>query len=380
MEETTSRGANLFRVFGVQVAIDYSWLIIFALVLWSLSAGYFPGEYPGYGWWNYGLAGLGATLLFFASVLVHELSHALVANRLGEDVRRITLFIFGGMAHLSGEPRGPGAEVKIAAAGPLTSIGLGALFYAVSLGLARGGVEPLWTAVFRYLGFVNLALAVFNLLPGFPLDGGRLLRAYFWQRSGDLRSATRRAADWGGGIAVGLMALGALQIFGGALVGGLWLIFIGMFLRGAARASYYGVVVEHALGQTRVRDLMVREPVVVGPDTSVADAVEDSFLRHGYGGFPVGSDGRIEGLLSLPMVQRCAREERGARRVREIMRPLDDGLTISPDASVAQALQQMVAHDAGRLVVLENGQLRGLITRTGIMRFVDMKTQLESGA
>jgi Zn-dependent protease/CBS domain-containing protein len=379
MTETTPRGANLFRVMGVQVAIDYSWLIIFALVLWSLTAGYFPREHPGYGWWGYGLAGLTATLLFFASVLVHELSHAVVANRLGEDVRRITLFVFGGMAHLSGEPRGPAVELKIAAAGPLTSVGLGALFWAASLGLARAGVEPLWTAVFRYLGFVNLALAIFNLLPGFPLDGGRMLRAYFWRRWGDLRRATRRAADWGGGIAVGLMGLGALQIFGGALVGGLWLIFIGMFLRGAARASYYGVVVEHALAQTRVGDVMVREPVVVRPDASVAEAVEDYFLRHGYGGFPVGSDGRIEGVLSLPMVRRCAPEERGTRRVREIMRPLDDGLIIGSGATVAQAVQQMVARDAGRLVVLDDGRLQGLITRTAITRFVELKTQLDGG-
>jgi Zn-dependent protease len=379
MRETTRREVNLFRIFGVQVAIDYSWLIIFALVLWSLSAGYFPGQYPGYGAAAYLTAGLVATLLFFASVLVHELSHALVGNRLGENVRRITLFIFGGMAHLSGEPRNAGAELRIAAAGPLTSIGLGALFYVFSRGLAYAGIDPLWTAVFRYLGFVNLALAVFNLLPGFPLDGGRLLRAYFWRRTGDLRAATQRAAGWGGSIAIGLMALGALQIFSGALVGGLWLIFIGMFLRGAAWASYQGLVVDHALGQTRVRDLMVREPVTVSPDTSVEDAVEDYFLRLGYGGFPVGSGGQIEGLITLPMVQRCPRAERGTRTVREIMRPLDGALTIAPDARVAQALQQMVAADAGRLIVVENGGLAGLITRTGIVRFVEMKTQLDAG-
>ena len=379
MPKTAHREANLLRVFGIQVAIDYSWLVIFTLVLWSLSAGYFPGEYPGYGWVSYVAAGLVATLLFFASVLVHELSHALVANRSGDNVRRITLFIFGGMAHLSGEPRDAGTEFRIAAAGPLTSIGLGVLFYGLSRMLASTGVEALWTAVFRYLGFVNLALAVFNLLPGFPLDGGRLLRAYFWRRTGDLRVATQRAAGWGSSIAIGLMALGALQIFGGALVGGLWLIFIGMFLRGAARASYQGLVVDHALGQTRVRDLMVREPLVMSPDTRVEDAVEDYFLRHGYGGFPVGSGGQIEGLISLPMVQRCPRAERGTRTVREIMRPLDAALTISPDARVAQALEQMVAADAGRLIVLENGRLTGLITRTGIVRFVQMKTQLDDG-
>lgn len=376
--ETRQRGIDLFRVFGIQIAVDYSWFIIFLLVLWSLSAGYFPYAHPGYAWTSYAAAGLVATLCFFASVLIHELSHALVANRLSEHVRRITLFIFGGMAHLSGEPRSPGAEFKIAAVGPLTSLALGLGFWLVSVALAAIGTEALWTAVFRYLGFINVALAIFNLLPGFPLDGGRLLRAIFWHRSGDLRAATRRAADWGGGIAIGIMVLGALQIFGGALIGGLWLIFIGMFLRGAARASYYGVVVDRALGRSRVRDLMVPDPVVVSADTPVQDTVEEYFLRFGYGGFPVASNGRIEGLISLPLVQRCPPEERAVRRVREIMRPLDDRLTIAAEAPVSEALEKMVNGDVGRLVVLERGRPGGLITRTGILRFVQMKTELDS--
>ncbi len=201
---------------------------------------------------------------------------------------------------------------------------------------------------------------------------------FFWRRTGDLRAATRRAADWGGGIAIGLILLGAVQIFAGALVGGLWLIFIGMFLRGAARASYYGVVVDHALGRTRVRDLMVPEPVMVSPDTTVSEAVEEYFLRHGYGGFPVGAPGKLEGLLSLSMVQRCPPEQRSDRRVREIMRPIDDQLTISAEASVSDALHKMVAADVARLLVTENGRLQGLITRSGILRFVQMKTQLEA--
>lgn len=377
MEAIGQRGVNLFRVAGVQVALDYSWIAIFLLVFWSLSAGYLPGEYPGYGWPSYVATGLIATLLFFTSVLLHELSHAVVANRLGQEVRRITLFIFGGMAHLSGEPRNPQAEFKIAVVGPLTSAGLAALFYIISYPLERAAVEPLWTAIFRYLGFVNVALAIFNLLPGFPLDGGRLLRAFFWHRTGDLRSATRRAADWGSGIAIGLMVLGGVQIFSGALVGGLWLIFIGMFLRGAARASYYGVVVDQALGRSHVRDLMVRDPVVMSGDTTVNEAVEDYFLRHGYGGFPVDSAGRIEGLISLSMVQRCPREERGSRTVREIMRPVEPALTIAPEATVVEALNRMATEDVGRLIVSENGRLHGLITRSAIIRFMQMKAALE---
>jgi Zn-dependent protease/predicted transcriptional regulator len=380
MNQSKQRSVDIVRIFGIQVAIDYSWIVIFVLVLWSLSAGYFPYQYPGHSWLAYLSVGIVATLLFFVSVLIHELAHAVVANRLGQEVRRITLFIFGGMAHLSGEPKTPGAEFKIAAVGPLTSLLLGVAFWAVSGALRFWGMEALWTSVFRYLAFINVALAVFNLLPGFPLDGGRLLRAYFWHRTGSLRASSSRAADWGSGIAIGLMILGGLEIFAGALVGGLWLILIGMFLRGAARTSYYGVVVEQALGRKHVGDLMVRDPVVVSPDISVADAVEEYFLRYGYGGFPVGTTGAPEGLLSLSLVQKCAREERAQQRVRDIMLRDLATLSISPDASVSEALQKMTEMDIGRLLVIRDGQLEGLITRTGIARFLQRQMQLEEAS
>lgn len=376
MADNRPHEADVFRVRGVDVGIDYSWLIIFALVLWSLAAGYFPGEYPGYGKVAYALAGLAASLLFFASVLVHELSHAWMANHLGVRVQRITLFMFGGVSHLSGEPHGPGAELRIAAIGPLTSIALGIVFYALAWILTAVGLVPLGTAVLRYLSFVNLALAVFNLLPGFPLDGGRLLRAWLWHRSGNLQLATRRAADWGVSVAVGIMGLGALQIFSGALLSGLWLIFVGLFLRGAARASYYGMTMDRALSGTRVRDMMVRTPVMISPETMISVAVDDYFLRYGYGGFPVGTTAGVEGIVSLPMVKHCSREERATRRIRDIMRPLDDGLSIAPDATVKEALQQMAARNASRLIVSEHGHAQGLITRSGIMRLIEMKTEL----
>jgi CBS domain-containing protein len=284
------------------------------------------------------------------------------------------------MAHLSGEPKSPSAEFKIAAVGPLTSFALGGGFWLIARAATAAGVDPLWTAVFRYLSFINVALAIFNLLPGFPLDGGRLLRAYFWSRSGSLREATARAANWGGGIAIGLMVLGAMQIFAGALVGGLWLILIAVFLRGAAQANYYGVVVEQALGRTPVADVMVREPVCVGPDVTVQDAIEEYFLRYGYSGFPVASGEGVVGVVSLSMMRTCPREERATRRVGEIMRPLDDAIRIAPRASVAEALRRMVDADTGRLVVIENGHMLGLITRTGVTRYVRAKTELEQEA
>jgi len=373
----STRSINLFKVAGIQIAVDYSWLIIFTLVLWSLAAGYFPHEYPGFARIQYWGIGAIATLLFFASVLIHELAHSLVANRVGQNVRRITLFLFGGMAHLSREPSNAVAELKIASVGPLTSLALGGGFWLLRVGAEHLTAGPLWVAMFKYLSFINVALAVFNLLPGFPLDGGRILRGLLWYRSGNLRSATARAADWGAGIALGLMGLGLLQIFGGALVGGLWLIFIGMFLRGAARSSYHGVVVEHVLGTAKVRDLMVADPSVIADDLTVHDAIEEHFLHHGFGGFPVARDGQIEGLVTLAQIKHCPPEERARRTVREIMRAADAAVTISITASVSDALRKMIESDSGRLLVTDGGRIVGLITRTGITRFIQLKTELE---
>jgi Zn-dependent protease/predicted transcriptional regulator len=371
-----SRGIDLVRIAGIQIAIDFSWVIIFLLVLFSLSAGYFPTAYPGHPSGAYWAIGSAATLLFFASVVIHELAHAVVANRLGQPVRRITLFVFGGMAHLSREPRDPRTEMMIAGVGPLTSLLLAGVFSVFAVGSENAGFGPLWVAMFSYLGFINLALAVFNLLPGFPLDGGRLLRGFLWLRWGDLRRATARAADWGSGIAFGLMALGMLEIFGGALVGGLWLIFIGMFLRGAARASYRGVLVEEALSGTRVRDVMIDHPVVVPGEATVSEAVEDAFLRHGFGGFPVGRDHDIEGLVSLRQVRALAPEDRRRRTVREVMQPAEPGIRVSASAPIADALKRMVDSDNGRLLVTDGSKIVGLVTRTGITRFIQMRAEL----
>jgi Zn-dependent protease/CBS domain-containing protein len=375
------RSIDLVRIAGIQIAIDYSWLLIFTLVLVSLSAGYFPYRLPGQPVLHYWLVGLAGTLLFFASIVVHELSHSLVANRLGQQVKRISLFVFGGMAHLSGEPRSAKAELLIAGVGPLTSFGLALLFWLVMGVLAQVGAPELWTAGFGYLAIVNAALAVFNLLPGFPLDGGRILRAFLWMRTGDVHLATRRAADWGGGIAIGIMILGALQIFAGALIAGLWLILIGLFLRGAARASYYGMVVEQALGGARVRDLMIPESLRAVPgDLSLSRAIEDYFLRDGFGGFPVTENGRIVGLLSLGDVKRCAAEARAARRVRDCMRRTAPDIEIEADAPASDALRKMAEADSGRLLVSDRGRVIGMITHSGLTRFVQVKTELAPGS
>jgi Zn-dependent protease/predicted transcriptional regulator len=378
MASNKTKSIQLFRVAGVQVEVDYSWLVIFLLVLWSLSAGYFPQEYPGQPTLDYWIVGLVATLFFFGSVLLHELSHAAVANGLGEKVDRITLFIFGGIARLSGEPKSADSELKIAGVGPLTSLAIAFTFWLISK--AIGQAASLWTGVFRYLAFINLALALFNLLPGFPLDGGRLLRAALWKRWGDLPRATARAAQWGSRIGWGLIVLGALEIFGGALIGGIWLIFIGLFLRGAAASGYQGTVVEQALEHVRVADIMTRDPVTLTPEMSVAEAVEQYFLRYGYGGFPVVSDGRVVGVLSLSHVRHCQPEERAHKKVRDIMLALGPRLEVAPQATALEAMHKMNEGNSGRLVVLDGGKMAGFITRTGVARIIQMKQQLGTSA
>lgn len=376
MEAKRPHEIDLFKVTGVQIAIDYSWLIIFALVLWSLSAGYFPALHPDYTRIEYWIVGLVATLLFFASIVTHELSHAIIANRLGQPVERISLFIFGGMAHLGHEPTSARDELKIAAAGPITSFVLGTFFLAIPRVFGLNESLSMWASVFNYLGFINFALGLFNLLPGFPLDGGRILRAVLWQRSGDFRQATARASEWGKGIAYGLIFLGALEIFEGALVGGIWLIFIALFLKGAASSSYQSLVIEQVLGSLQVNDLMVRAPITIDADTTVANAIGDHFMRHGHGGYPVIRDGRVVGLISLSQIRECAAEERASKRISEIMRSLDPAIVIAPAAPVSNALRQMAGIDSGRLLVMEQERLIGLITRSAIAHFIMLRSQL----
>ncbi|MEN8160354.1 MAG: site-2 protease family protein, partial [Myxococcota bacterium] len=277
-------GFPLFRVAGIQIRVDPSWFLIFLLIWWSLGAGYFPRTQPEAGALQSWAAGLLAALLFFVSLLIHELSHSLVARRAGQEVRTITLFLFGGAAEMTSEPEDPATEFRIAAVGPLASFVLAALFALTARSLPDATPELL-VGVVRYLGWVNLALGVFNLLPGFPLDGGRMLRAVLWWRTGSLRRASRVATEAGKGLGLGLAILGGLQIFAGALVGGIWLVLIGLFARGLAESSYQSLILRQLLGQVAVEDVMVRDPVCVPPDLTLARLVDEYVLGHGFRGF-----------------------------------------------------------------------------------------------
>ncbi len=374
-DEGTRGRIRLFQIQGIKVTLDYSWLVIFALVIWSLSSGYFPRVYPDASLQIYWLAGFVATILFFASILFHELSHSLTAVRAGIEIPEVTLFIFGGVAHLSEDPQEAKTELKIALAGPLASVFLAIMFGLIHR-LLSGLAPPLVSAVFEYLAWINIALAVFNLVPGYPLDGGRVLRGILWWRGWSLTRATKIASDMGKGFAWALMILGGLQIFSGALIGGLWLIFIGMFLRGIAASGYREVLMKHSLEGATVRDIMEHDVVSVPPDLSVEEAIHSYFLRHGYGGFPVVRNESPIGLLCLAQVKDTTPEDRETKTAQDIMMPLDESLQIAPDASLADAFGRMSQSGTGRLLVMKGGEFMGMITKNGLLRFLEFKQVL----
>jgi len=371
------RGIHLFTIAGIRILIDYSWFIIFFLVAVSLSVGYLPQEYPGQPLRSYWIAGLVATFAFFFSILFHELSHSLVAMRHGIAIPSITLFLFGGVSRLSEEPKDPKTELVIAIVGPLSSFLL-ALGFWIATGRLAGRVSPLVTGVLDYLAFINLALGVFNLVPGFPLDGGRVMRAIWWWRTGSLDRATRLASDMGKGFALALIFLGALVVFRGALVGGIWLIFIGMFLRGSAEQGYQQMVLMRSLDNVTVGDVMVDRPVTVSPGLSLEGLVNDYFLRYGYRGFPVVDDGRAVGVVSVASLAGVPAAERATKTVADVLHPLDPSRTIARDAPLLEALEKMAAPNVGRLLVVEDGRLEGLVTKTGLVRLLEMQKILGS--
>lgn len=372
-------GIPLFKIRGIQIRVDYSWFFIFLLVLWSLSMGYFPQMAPQQSVAAYWLAGFIATLLFFICLLTHELAHSLVAIRLGTHIPAITLFIFGGMAHLSEDPRDPKTELKIAAMGPFTSLLLAGIFWGLGV-IFQSQLTDLSRHILGYLAWINLALAVFNLIPGFPLDGGRMFRAWWWWRTGSIQQATKIASNIGKGFAVCLIIVGALEIFSGFLLGGIWLIFIGMFLRGLAQAGYQQLLLKRSLAAARVKEMMIEDIVTIPSESRLKDAIQNFFLRYGYRGFPVIRNGSPVGLISLRQIVGIPETERERKTVDEVMIPAATSNQIAPDTTLEEALQKMTQENLGRLLVMDDGKkMAGMITRTGLLRYLEFKRELDTG-
>lgn len=367
----TSGVARLGRVWGIPVQIHISWLVIFGLMAWSLSVGYFPRVLPDLPLLTHWVTGFVAALLLFVSVFFHELSHAMVAHRHGLHVSAITLHIFGGVSELEEEPTSPGQEFTMAIVGPLTSFAIAAV---AALGARLAEPVPVLAAVLMYLALVNTVVGAFNLVPGFPLDGGRVLRAALWRVRGDLGWATQMAGRAGAAVALVLIGVGILRSFTGDFLGGLWLVLIGLFLRQSAQTSEQESQVRRALEGLTVRDVMTREVVKLEPDLSVARAVDEFFWRHHVSSFPVVADGRPAGILSIPQLGEIPRERWGTTTVREAMQRIADPLIAAPADGLWEAFQKLTRNGLGRLMVVEEGRLVGYLSAKDVMHVLAVST------
>ncbi|MGH2428833.1 MAG: site-2 protease family protein [Candidatus Limnocylindria bacterium] len=370
-------GWKIGRVAGIELAIHPSWLVIAFLVTYSLAAFQFPRDFPGWTTAQYWLVGGGTAALFFASVLAHELSHAVLARRFGMVVKGITLFIFGGATELDDEARRPRDEALIALAGPATSLIIGGGLLAVQQLVGQEQIA----ALLSWLGVINILLGVFNLIPGFPMDGGRVLRAVLWRFRGDRLLATRNAASVGRLFAYLLIGFGvflALQPGGRGLFSGIWLALIGWFLSNAASATETQAGVERSLRGVRVRDVMESEPPSVSPNETVGDLIQDRLLRGSHRSFLVRhDDGGLAGIVTLGDVQRVPREEWAAARVTDVMTRFADLATVSPEDSVTDALKLLQQREVAQLpVVVEGRDPVGLLTRGGILRLIEARMKL----
>jgi len=370
MSSPLRRGSlKIATIAGIPIWIHFSWLIIFGLITWSLSSHFFPKAAPDLPIMTYWVKGVLAALLIFVSVLIHELAHSLVAQKFGVGIKSITLFVFGGVASMKEEPRHPRAEFWIAIAGPLTSFVLSAIFFILAINTGSK-VKTL----FLYLAQINLILGIFNLIPGFPMDGGRVLRSIVWKLKGNYFTATRNASTWGQAMALMIILFGFLLILNGG-VGGLWLMLIGWFLYSTAQASYRQASLQEILSGVKVKDIMVTDLKTISPQISIEQAVNEYFLRFGYGGFPVIDDGKFLGIVTLKEIKNVPKEEWRHRTVSDIYVPHDEKWEVNGEEDVMTALELMIKEDKGRLAVIEKGKLVGLITRNGIARYVQIKGQ-----
>jgi Zn-dependent protease/CBS domain-containing protein len=367
-----SGNISLGRIGGVEVRVNWSWLVVLALIVWTLADGVFPSQNPRLSRDTHLAMAVVAALLFFASILLHELGHAWAARREGLEVDGITLWLFGGVSQFKGGFPSAGADFRIAIAGPLVSLVLGVVFVLIAI----AGLPSAVDGVAAWLGYINLALLVFNLIPALPLDGGRVLRAALWQSKGDLGWATRVGTDIGRVFGYLFIGLGvAMFIFQGSFSGA-WLAFIGWFLLQAATAEARYIATEAALHGLRVRDLMVRDPVTVDGDLTVGQFMDEVARSRRFTTYPVVDGGRAIGLLAFGSVAALPRSEWDSRRVRETMLPLERVPLLTEDETAIDALTALSSPTSNRGLVIENGHLAGLLSITDLTRALELRRSL----
>jgi Zn-dependent protease len=379
-------GIPIGRLFGVALRLHYSWFIIFALVTWALTASYFPSVFPD---WSLGIsiaAGILTSLLFFASVLVHELAHSIVSQRQGIPVQSITLFVFGGVSQITKEPEEPKDEFRMAIAGPLTSLIIGGIMWGVLFGVRNidNLAAQMTAAITFWLGYINLALGVFNLIPGFPLDGGRVFRSIWWWRTGNLKSATRVASTIGRFIGFLFIFGGIWLIFGGywfpSLQGywlnGIWIALIGWFLESAANGSYRQLLVQEMLKGHTASEAMSRDCVLVNPETTIDRLVNENILTSGRRCFPVVADAKIMGLMTLHNVRAVPQDRWKTETVKEAMTPFDNVKWVRPNEELSTVMRLVTENDINQVPVVQDNQIVGMITRENLLNFINIRSGL----
>lgn len=369
------RSIRLFSLFGFDVKIDISWLVLAFLITWSLAQGLFPYYFKDLSATTYWWMGITGALGLFFSIIFHELSHSLVARNFGLPIKGITLFIFGGVAHMEEEPPSAKAEFLMAIAGPLSSVLLGVFFYLLRLALGAWPVPV--TGVLGYLAFINWILAGFNLLPAFPLDGGRVLRSALWKWKRNIGWATRISSRIGAIFGFLLIAMGVIQFFSGNLLGGIWWFMIGLFLQNAARMSYQQLITRQALEGETVRNLMIKDPITVAPSTTMRELVEDYVYKHHYKMFPVVEGETLVGCITTRQLREIPKDQWTVKKVGDIARTCSSENMIDPDTDVIKVLSLMNRTGNSRLMVVEEKKLIGLIALKDIMNFLSIKLDLD---
>jgi len=366
-----------FRLAGIQIIIDYSWFIIFFLVIYSMAENYFPATQGSFSTPQYWIMGVIAAILFFLSVLLHELAHSFLAMRHGIQVTAIRLFIFGGLAQVASEPESGRHEFLIALAGPATSLLLGfgfGLFYLLMF--LSGNLGPV-ASVAGYLATANILLGLFNLIPGFPLDGGRILRAILWDRWSDVTRATRVVSRIGNAFALFLIIFGLLlMVLAQSLISGLWLVLIGLFMKQSALGSYQAVVLRESLAGVQIRQVMKENIVSVDWLMPLEELVREYFYKYQYTNFPVLNRTELIGMVSLDQVKAVSKELWTFKQVRDIMTPIEQVPFLKPTDDATEAFRLMVSHDMGRMMVIEGGRLVGMVSRRDLLDLFKIKSDL----
>jgi Zn-dependent protease/CBS domain-containing protein len=370
------KGYRLFRIFGFEVKLNLTWLLLALLITWTLAAGFFPNDYPGLSPQTYWWMGVAGALAILFSIVFHELSHSLVARRFDLPIRGITLFIFGGVAEMQKEPPSPKAEFLMAVVGPLASVLLSVLSFQLERMAIALGWQTAVVGVIHYLAVINIVLAVFNLLPAFPLDGGRMLRAALWQWDKDLHRATFIASRIGSGFGLGMMILGGLIFIQGAFISGMWWFLIGTFLRTAASNSYQQLRVREMLSNKPVSRFMNDEPVTVAPDLSVEAMLGNVVRQHRFRLYPVVDGGKLVGCVTASEIEAVPETERAHKTVAEVLSSCSAANTVSPDTDAVKLITEMGRPDADTLyMVVEKEHLVGVISLKDLRAIIAMKLE-----